>query len=130
MPIHDGPGRRWEMRIITQASLSGWRAALRRRWHDQSVRRQLMISISSISIGAVLLSILLAVLDARGRVEVEVNSSMELAQQLVRDMVKRLTTEAQMQELFDAVPAAAQVCAPRAHPGDRPRGRPRADRAR
>jgi two-component system sensor histidine kinase UhpB len=90
---------------IRQFSLTGWRAALRRRWHDQSVRRQLMISISTISIGAILLSILLAVLDARGRVEVEVNSSMELAQQLVRDMVKRMTTEAQMQELFNAVPA-------------------------
>jgi hypothetical protein len=59
---------------IRQFSLTGWRAALRRRWHDQSVRRQLMISISTISIGAILLSILLAVLDARGRVEVEVNS--------------------------------------------------------
>jgi two-component system, NarL family, sensor histidine kinase UhpB len=85
--------------------LSGWRAALRRRWHDQSVRRQLMISISVISISAIFLSILLAVLDARGRVEVEVNSSMELAQQLVRDMVKRMTTKAQMEELFNAVPA-------------------------
>ena len=64
-----------------------------------------MISISSISIGAILLSILLAVLDARGRVEVEVNSSMELAQQLVRDMVKRLSTDEQIEELFDAAPA-------------------------
>ena len=64
-----------------------------------------MISISAISISAILLSILLAVVDARGRVEVEVNSSMELAQQLVRDMVKRMTTKAQMEELFNAVPA-------------------------
>ena len=104
MPCGTEPCRHWEMRI-PQFSLTGWRAALRRRWHDQSVRRQLMISISTISIGAILLSILLAVLDARGRVEVEVNSSMELAQQLVRDMVKRMTTEAQMQELFNAVPA-------------------------
>ena len=58
-------------------------------WNDLPVRWQLMISISVISVGAVLLSILLAVLDARSRVEVEVNSSMELAQQLVNDVVKR-----------------------------------------
>lgn len=78
---------------------------LRRRWRAQSVRRQLMISISSISIGAILLSILLAILDARGRVEVEVNSSMELAQQLVGDMVKRLPSDEQTRELFNAAPA-------------------------
>jgi hypothetical protein len=58
-------------------------------WNDLPVRWQLMISISVISVGAVLMSILLAVLDARSRVEVEVISSMELAQQLVNDVVKR-----------------------------------------
>jgi two-component system, NarL family, sensor histidine kinase UhpB len=84
--------------------ISTWREAVRRRWHDQSVRRQLMVSISTISIGAILLSILLAVLDARGRVEAEVNSSMELAQQLVRDMVKRVTTKDEMKEFFSAAP--------------------------
>ena len=101
--------------VIQFPLLSGWRAALRRRWHDQSVRRQLMISISIISISAVLLSILLAVLDARGRVEVEVNSSMELAQQLVRDMVKRLAAEAQMERAVQRrCPSSSSMCATRA----------------
>jgi two-component system sensor histidine kinase UhpB len=63
-----------------------------------------MISISIISIGAVLLSILLAVLDARSRVEVEVTSSMEIAQQLVNDMVKRLASDGQLTELLDVMP--------------------------
>ena len=87
-----------------QRWLREWRGALRHRWHQQSVRRQLMISISTISMAAILLSIMLAVLDARGRVEVEVNSSMELAQQLVRDMVKRLSTDDELKELFEAAP--------------------------
>lgn len=93
------------MLVDLLASLTKLRDGLRRRWRAQSVRRQLMISISTISIGAILLSILLAVLDARGRVEVEVNSSMELAQQLVRDMVKRLSTDEQIEELFSSAPA-------------------------
>lgn len=97
---------RWRVTIAENiAWLAELRSSLRRRWHNQSVRRQLMISISSISIGAIVLSILLAVIDARGRVEVEVNSSMELAQQLVRDMVKRLSTEQQMEQLFAEAPA-------------------------
>jgi two-component system sensor histidine kinase UhpB len=63
-----------------------------------------MISISAISIGAVLLSIVLAVVDARERVKVEVTSSMELAQRFVRDIVKRMAVEAQMQDLLTALP--------------------------
>jgi two-component system sensor histidine kinase UhpB len=94
---------------LTIANQFAWleelRGALRRRWHNQSVRRQLMVSISTISIGAIVLSILLAVVDARGRVEVEVNSSMELAQQLVRDMVKRLADDRQIEQLFAEAPA-------------------------
>ena len=82
----------------------GSKTAVGRWWYDLPVRWQLMISISIISIGAVLLSILLAVVDARSRVEVEVTSSMELAQQLVKDMVKRLASDGQMTELLDVMP--------------------------
>ncbi len=82
----------------------GSRTAVGRWWYSLPVRWQLMISISFISIGAVLLSILLAVVDARSRVEVEVTSSMELAQQLVNDMVKRLASDGQMTELLDVMP--------------------------
>ena len=72
-------------------------------WNDLPVRWQLMISISVISIGAVLMSILLAVLDARSRVEVEVISSMELAQQLVNDVVKRSAADG-MTGLLEVMP--------------------------
>jgi two-component system sensor histidine kinase UhpB len=72
-------------------------------WNDLPVRWQLMISISVISVGAVLMSILLAVLDARSRVEVEVISSMELAQQLVNDLVKRSAADG-MTGLSKAMP--------------------------
>ena len=72
-------------------------------WNDLPVRWQLMISISVISVGAVLMSILLAVLDARSRVEVEVISSMELAQQLVNDVVKRSGADG-MAGLLEAMP--------------------------
>ena len=82
----------------------GSKTAVGRWWYDLPVRWQLMVSISIISIGAVLLSILLAVVDARSRVEVEVTSSMELAQQLVKDMVKRLASDGQMAELLDVMP--------------------------
>ena len=75
--------------IIGGLGRFGSHTAVGRWWNDLPVRLQLMISISIISIGAVLLSIVLAVVDARSRVEVEVASSMELAQQLVNDMVKR-----------------------------------------
>lgn len=90
--------------VAQSHSHTRWRELLRRRWYDLPVRWQLMISISSISIGAILLSIMLAVLDARSRVEVEVVSSMELAQRLVGDMVKGLASEPQMKQLLDAVP--------------------------
>ena len=63
-----------------------------------------MISISTISISAILLSMALAIVDARGRVEVEVNAAVELAQQLVRDMVKHLSTPEALQELFASTP--------------------------
>ena len=82
----------------------GSHTAIGRWWYGLPVRLQLMISISIISIGAVLLSIVLAVVDARSRVEVEVASSMELAQQLVNDMVKRLASDGQMDELLDVIP--------------------------
>jgi len=76
----------------------------RRWWNDLPVRWQLMISISVISVAAVLFSMALAVVDARSRVEVEVNSSMELAQQLVNDMVKRLAAEGHGAELLEVLP--------------------------
>ncbi|MFA5900787.1 MAG: ATP-binding protein [Hyphomicrobium sp.] len=63
-----------------------------------------MISISIISVSAVLLSMVLAVLDARSRVEVEVKSSMELAQQLVNDMAKRLAADGRAGELLEVLP--------------------------
>jgi two-component system sensor histidine kinase UhpB len=80
-------------------------SALHRRWLDLPVRWQLMFSISVISIGAVLLSIVLAVVDARERVKIEVTSSMELAQRFVRDIIKQLATEAKMDDLLEALPA-------------------------
>jgi two-component system sensor histidine kinase UhpB len=97
--------RRSPMLADLVATFSRLRETLNQRWRSQSVRRQIMISISTISIGAILLSMLLAVLDARGRVEAEVNSSMELTQQLVRDMVKRVSTRDQLNELLDDTPA-------------------------
>lgn len=78
---------------------------LQRRWYDLSVRWQLLISISVISLGAVLLSIVLAVVDARARVKIEVTSSMELAQRFVRDIVQRIATETQPKDLLDTLPA-------------------------
>ena len=78
--------------------------ALQQRWYALPVRWQLMVSISSISIGAVLLSILLAVIDARGRVEVEVNSSMEIAHQLINDAVHRAADNSQASDLLDLIP--------------------------
>lgn len=63
-----------------------------------------MISISIISVTAVLLSIALAVIDARSRVEVEVKSSMELAQQLVNDAIKRLAAGGRPGELLEVLP--------------------------
>jgi two-component system sensor histidine kinase UhpB len=90
--------------ILGKLGNVGAHTGLGRWWYGLPVRLQLMISISVISIGAVLLSILLAVVDARGRVEVEVTSSMELAQQLVTDMVKRLASEGQIGELLDVMP--------------------------
>jgi len=74
------------------------------RWYDLPVRWQLMISISVISIGAVLLSIGLAVFDARERVKVEVTSSMELAQRFARDIVKRMATEQTLDGLLESIP--------------------------
>jgi hypothetical protein len=68
-------------------------------WNDLPVRWQLMISISIISVSAVLLSVALAVYDARGRVEVEVNASMELSRQLVNDLVKRLAADKHIDDL-------------------------------
>lgn len=75
------------------------------RWYDLPVRWQLMISISVISIGAVLFSILLAVVDAKERVKVEVTSSMELAQRFARDIVKRMATEQTLEGLIESIPA-------------------------
>jgi two-component system sensor histidine kinase UhpB len=77
---------------------------LQKRWYDLPVRWQLMISIAVISVGAVLLSMALAVVDARERVEVEVTSSMELAQRLVRDVVRGKAAESQLNGLMSAVP--------------------------
>jgi len=73
-------------------------------WNDLPVRWQLMISISVISIGAVLLSILLAVIDARGRVEVEVNAATETARQLVNDLIKRLAADGHINDLRQVMP--------------------------
>jgi two-component system sensor histidine kinase UhpB len=64
-----------------------------------------MISISAMSIGAVLLSIVLAVVDSRDRVKVEVTSSMELTQGLVRDIVQSMAKRSKMEDLLEAVPA-------------------------
>lgn len=67
-----------------------------------------MISISVISVGAVLFSMVLAVVDARDRVEVEVTSSMELAQRFVRDIVKRMAAESRTSDLVEALPSQLQ----------------------
>jgi two-component system, NarL family, sensor histidine kinase UhpB len=77
---------------------------LQRSWYDLPVRWQLMISISVISVGAVLFSIVLAVVDARERVKVEVTSSMELAQRFVRDIVKSMASP-KMADILEVVPA-------------------------
>lgn len=77
---------------------------LRNYWYGLPVRWQLMISISVISIGAVLLSIVLAVLDARGRVEVEVNSSMSVAYQLVTDAIARSDNKTSGTNLMQLLP--------------------------
>jgi len=73
-------------------------------WNDLPVRWQLMISISVISIGAVLLSIILAVVDARSRVEVEVNAASETARQLLTDLIKRLAADGDIRDLQQLVP--------------------------
>lgn len=78
---------------------------LQRSWYDLPVRWQLMISISVISVGAVLFSIILAVVDARGRVQVEVTASMELAQRFVRDIVNSIAREAPMDRILEMLPA-------------------------
>jgi two-component system sensor histidine kinase UhpB len=78
---------------------------LLRSWYDLPVRWQLMISISVISVGAVLFSIVLAVIDARGRVQVEVTSSIELAQRFVRDIVNSAAREAPMDKILAMLPA-------------------------
>jgi two-component system sensor histidine kinase UhpB len=77
---------------------------LRDYWYGLPVRWQLMISISVISIGAVLLSIILAVVDARGRVEVEVSSSMEVAHQLVTDAIRRSDSKGTGKSLMELIP--------------------------
>ena len=68
------------------------------------MRWQLLISISVISIGAVVLSILLAVYDARERVKVEVTSSMELAQRFARDVVRRRAADKSVDGLLSSIP--------------------------
>jgi len=73
-------------------------------WNDLPVRWQLMISISVISIGAVLFSIVLAVVDARSRVEVEVNAASETARQLLTDLIKRLAADGDIRDLQQVVP--------------------------
>lgn len=89
---------------FSQPTASDWRGIIRQRWYGLPVRWQLMISISAISIGAVLLSIVLAIIDARGRVEVEVNSSMEVAHQLITDAVGRAGANSHGEELLDLIP--------------------------
>jgi len=81
-----------------------WQGVIRRRWNALPVRWQLMLSISAISIGAVLFSVLLAVFDARERVEVEVSSSMEIAHQLVNDAVRRVASGAPKSDLLEVIP--------------------------
>lgn len=83
----------------------GGRGTLRKGWHDLPVRWQLMISISVISVGAVLFSVGLAIFDSRERVKVEVTSSMELAQRFVRDIVKRMATESSLDHLIESIPS-------------------------
>lgn len=78
--------------------------AVRRRWQALPVRWQLMASISVISVGAVLLSIALAIVDARGRVEIEVNSSMEVAQRLVNDAIRQAGNASASTRLLDLLP--------------------------
>lgn len=84
--------------------IAGLRGRLLHRWHGLPVRWQLMISISAVSIGAVLLSIILAVVDARDRIEVEVNSSLEVAHQLVNDAVARAGAAGPRTDLLELVP--------------------------
>jgi len=81
---------------------------LQRRWYELPVRWQIMISISVISVSAVLFSIVLAVVDARDRVQVEVSSSMELAQRFARDLVHRMAAESSMDDLLYALPSQLQ----------------------
>lgn len=77
---------------------------IRNRWLALPVRWQLMVSISIISVGAVLLSIVLAIVDARGRVEVEVSSSMEVAHRLVNDAVSRARNDKPAADLLELLP--------------------------
>jgi two-component system sensor histidine kinase UhpB len=87
-----------------RTGIDGLRGLLQRRWYGLPVRWQLMISISAISIGAVLLSIVLAVVDARDRIEVEVNAAMEVAHQLVNDAVARAAAAGGHPALLELVP--------------------------
>lgn len=84
------------------ADVLGWPPALR--WQALPVRWQLLISISAISICAVMLSIVLAIADARERVEIEVEASMKNAYRLVTEAVHRAAAEAPRAALIDLIP--------------------------
>jgi two-component system sensor histidine kinase UhpB len=74
------------------------------RWYALPVRWQILISISALSVCAVLLSIALAAADSRERVEAEVTSSVELAESSIRDMVRRIVPQAGVLDLQQAIP--------------------------
>lgn len=74
------------------------------RWYALPVRWQILISISALSVCAVLLSIALAATDSRERVQAEVTSSVELAESSIRDMVRRIVPQSGVLNLQQAIP--------------------------
>ena len=72
---------------------------MRRLWNSLPVRWQIMTAIAALSVAGGIVGAA-AVIDARGRAQVEITASLELAGRLMKESAARLTPEINPEELF------------------------------
>jgi two-component system, NarL family, sensor histidine kinase UhpB len=102
--------------VFSQVLSAGWRTLtiakflgaqlkmLGRFWYDRSVRTQLLVAVAAINMVAAIVAAIVSVLNTRTATQLEIESSLEVAQRLVTATIKDLAAPGQPDQLVELLP--------------------------
>jgi two-component system, NarL family, sensor histidine kinase UhpB len=77
----------------------------KRLWYDRTVRTQLLLAVGLINLIAGIVAALLSILNTRSSTQIEIESSLEIAQRFVGSTIKDLQSRGQLDKIAELLPA-------------------------